>query len=65
MTGTKRNQALRLDGMPGRESKPEALRDGSEQEHRFGRGESCSNTDTAAAAEGQVRETRTGGGLFR
>src|ERR1700720_4055569 len=50
--GTKRNQALRLDGMPRHQSQPVALRDGGEQERRFGRGEGCSNADTTPAAEG-------------
>src|SRR5260221_299510 len=51
------DEALRLDGKSGLEAEAVALRDGRQQQHRLGHGESGADADALAGAEGDIGET--------
>src|SRR5580658_9476978 len=61
----KRDEPLRLDGEARLEPETVALRDGGEDQHRFGHGEGRTDTDARTCAEGDVGEAVARSGTLR
>src|SRR5260370_1715703 len=52
------DEPLRLDGKSGLEAEAVALRDGRQQQHRLGHGESGADADALAGAAGEIGEPK-------